>query len=444
MAEDRFGNPHAPGLPYAHGEYIRSSKDDHVKLRQVWRLIEQRAKQKGLGDVHNFSGLERRFEASPDDAELLDDELAPAFMADRLNALALEHLGGDPATHGIMAFNRQTAAVLTATLVLARPGETVIGVSATGSHACVVRAAKRAGANFIDTIGLAPFEKALKESSKVALMSMTRLAVSYEILSVREIERIVDLAHGAGAKVLVDDAGGARVGPAVFDQPKMLGLGVDVGSTGLDKYGTVGPRIGLLAGQREMVEEIRALAFELGVEARPMLYPAIVRSLEQYDPARVRELVATTKEVIAAVKKRLGNRITETPVIARLDGEDILEIAMERAGLTERPVVPVEASAGLSMLLLRDYGMLTVHFAGLPPGTSSMLIKFVPPEILARFGGAERFADAIDRSLDRLAEVIGDSATFHNLLFGEAGSMLDADGQTGHSKGDRDSTARGL
>ena len=444
MAEDRFGNPHAPGLPYAYGEYIRSSKDDHVKLRQVWRLIEQRANQKGLGDVHNFSGLERRFEASPDDAELLDDELAPAFMADRLNALALEHLGGDPATHGIMAFNRQTAAVLTATLVLARPGETVIGVSATGSHACVVRAAKRAGANFIDTIGLAHFEMALKESSNVALVTMTRLAVSYEILSVREIERIVDLAHGAGAKVLVDDAGGARVGPAVFDQPKMLGLGVDVGSTGLDKYGTVGPRIGLLAGQREMVEEIRALAFELGVEARPMLYPAIVRSLAQYDPARVRELVATTKEVIAAVKKRLGNRITETPVIARLDGEDILEIAMERAGLTERPVVPVEASAGLSMLLLRDYGMLTVHFAGLPPGTSSMLIKFVPPEILARFGGAERFADAIDRSLDRLADVIGDPATFRNLLFGEAGSMLDAAGQTRHSEGDRDLTARGL
>jgi len=403
MAEDRFGNSHAPGLPYAHGAFIRSSKDDHVKLRRAGRFIEQRTKEKGPGEIYNFSGLERRIETSPDEAELLDDELAPAFMADRLNELALDHLGGDRRMHGTMALNRQTAAVLTATLVLARPGETVIGVSATGSHACVVRGAKRAGANFIDTVGLAQFEEALGESSNVALVSMTRLAVSYEILSVREIERIVNLAHGAGAKVLVDDAGGARVGPAVFDQPKMLGLGVDVGSTGLDKYGTIGPRIGLLGGQREIVEEIRALAFELGLEARPMLYPAIVRSLEQYDPARVRELVATTKEVIAALKKRLGNRITETPVIARLDGEDILEIAMERADLTERPVVP-----------------RTVHFAGLPPGTSSMLIKFVPPETLARFGGADRFADAVDRSLDRLAEVIGNPATFRDLLFGEA------------------------
>ena len=344
--KDRFGNPHAPGLPYAHGEFIRTSLDDHAKLRHAWRFIEQRGKEKGLGEIYNLSGLERSFDALPEEAELLDDELAPAFTGERLNALALDHLGGDPAVHGIMALNRQTAAMLTATLVLAQPGETVIGVSATGSHPCVVRAAKRAGADFVDTIGLASFEKALAESSKVALVSMTRLAVSYEILSVKEIERIVGLAHGAGAKVLVDDAGGARVGPAIFDQPKMLELGVDVGSTGLDKYGTIGPRIGLLSGRREIVEEIRALAFELGVEARPMLYPAIIRSLEQYDPARVRELVATTKEVIAALKKRLGNRITETPVIARLDSEDTLEIAMERAGLSERPVVPVEASAG--------------------------------------------------------------------------------------------------
>ncbi|MCH7544600.1 MAG: hypothetical protein IIB65_13290 [Proteobacteria bacterium] len=419
MSEDRFGNPHAPGLPYAHGAYIRSSKDDHAKLRHAWRFIDRRVAESGLEAVYNLSGLDRRLEATADDLALFDDDLAPALMIDRLDALALDHLGGDAKTHGIVAFNRQTAAVITATAVMAGPGDTVIGVSATGSHPCVVRGAMRAGADFIDTLGVSQFERAIGETAKVALVSMTRLAVSYEILSVKEIERIVRLAHDAGAKVLVDDAGGARVGPAVFGQPKMLELGVDVGSTGLDKYGTVGPRIGLLGGRRELVDEIRALAFELGVEARPMIYPGIVRSLEQYDPARVRALVATTKEVIAAVKRRLGNRVTETPVIARLDGEDILEIAMERAGLSERPAAPIEASAGLAMLLLKDYGVLTVHFAGLPPGTSAMLIKFVPPETLARFGGAERFAEAIDKSLDRLAQVIGSPAAFRELLFGE-------------------------
>ena len=419
MTKDRFGNTHAPGLPYAHGDIIRDSRDDHRKLRQAWRHIAAREKQHGLDAVYNLSGLERRYEASPETYFLMDDELAPALMGGRLDELALDHLGGDPATDAIMVFNRQTAAVLTATLVLVEPGQTVIGVSTTGSHPCVVRAAKRAGANFIDTLGLAAFEEALAAADDVALVSMTRLAVSYEILSLREIEKIVTLAHDKGAKVLVDDAGGARVGPAIFDQPKMLGLGVDVGSTGLDKYGTIGPRVGLMGGRKELVEKMRALAFEIGVEARPMIYPAIIHSLEQYDEARVRELVDVTKGVVAAVKKRLGNRITETPVIARLDGEDTLEIAMERAGLKDRPVMPIEASAALSMLLLRDYGVLTVHFAGLPPGTSALLIKFIVPETLERFGGAEKLADAIDASLDQLAGVIGDEKAFRELLYGE-------------------------
>lgn len=420
MSQDRFGNPHSEGVPYARGDFITSSRDDHAKLRQAWGFIEERAAESGLEVVYNFSGLDRSMKVETEDFALLDDELAPAVLVKRLNELALDHLGGDAARHGIVLFNRQTAAVLAGTLAIVKPGDAIVGVSATGSHPCVIRAAKRAGAKFVDTCGIAQFEKAMAEHDNVTQVSMTRLAVSYEILSEREMERIVRLAHDRGAKVLVDDAGGARVGPAVFGQPKLLELGIDIGSTGLDKYGTIGPRLGLLGGEKALVEEVRALAFELGCEARPMLYPAVVRSLEQYDPERVRTLVATTKEVIAALKERLGNRVSETPVIARLDGEDVLEMAMERAGLTAPPVMPIEASAGLAMVLLRDYGVLTVHFAGLPPGTSSMLIKFIPPETLARFGGADRFAEAVDRSIDRLAEVIGDKAAFRDLLFGSA------------------------
>ncbi len=420
MTKDRFGNVHAKALPYAHGGIIRDSRDDHRKLREAWRHIASRERSHGLDAIYNLSGLNRYYEAPPETYALMDDELAPALMGGRLEELALDHLGGNPATDAVMVFNRQTAAVLTATLALVEPGQTVIGVSATGSHPCVVRAASRAGAVFIDALGLAAFEEALAAADDVALVSLTRLAVSYEILSIREIEKIVGLAHDKGVPVLVDDAGGARVGPAIFDQPKMLEMGVDVGSTGLDKYGTIGPRVGLMAGRRELVEKMRALAFELGVEARPMIYPAIVHSLEQYDPARVRELVATTKDVIVEVKKRLGNRVTETPVIARLEGEDTLEIALERAGLEDRAgIVPIEASAALSMLLLRDYGVMTVHFAGLPPGTSALLIKFIVPETLQRFGGAEKLADAIDASLDALAGLIGDQKALRALLYGE-------------------------
>ena len=104
---------------------------------------------------------------------------------------------------------------------------------------------------------------------------------------------------------------------------------------------------------------------------------------------------------------------------AQLKGEDILEMAMERAGIAERPAMPIEATAGLAMAMVRNHGILSVHLAGLPPGTSALLFKFIPPETLKRFGGADHFVDAVDRSIDTLAAAITDPASMRLLLYGE-------------------------
>jgi L-seryl-tRNA(Ser) seleniumtransferase len=170
------------------------------------------------------------------------------------------------------------------------------------------------------------------------------------------------------------------------------------GVTGLDKYGTAGPRLGLVGGRTDVVARIRARAIELGLEARPMLYPAVVASLEQYRPERVRELVATTGELAA----ELPEWAVRTPVAVKLEGEDILAAI----GAADASLAPVEATAGLAMLLLRDHGILTVHFAALPPGTSALLLKFIPPETLERFGGARAFAEAVGSALEELARVV--------------------------------------
>jgi L-seryl-tRNA(Ser) seleniumtransferase len=196
----------------------------------------------------------------------------------------------------------------------------------------------------------------------------------------------------------------------------MLELGVDLGATGLDKYGTSGPRFGLLAGRKDLVSRIRVKGFEFGMEARQMLYPAVVRTLEQYDPARVRALIATTKQITNELRPLLGNRPRETPTTVQIGADDILEIAMERGGLREPPVVPYEASAALSVLLLRDHGMLMVHFVGVPPGTADLLIKFVPPETLERFGGARKYAEAVNGSLTRLGEMLQNPEEVRELL----------------------------
>jgi L-seryl-tRNA(Ser) seleniumtransferase len=94
---------------------------------------------------------------------------------------------------------------------------------------------------------------------------------------------------------------------------------------------------------------------------------------------------------------------------------------MERGGVRELPVVAYEASAALSMLLLRDYGMLMVHFVGVPPGTADLLIKFVPPETLERFAGARMYAEAVNNSLTRLGELLQKPEEVRDLLLGYGG-----------------------
>jgi L-seryl-tRNA(Ser) seleniumtransferase len=399
-------------LPYERGSLLPDTDADVAKLRAAWRIVEER---RGEDTLFNFTGLERALSFGDVDESLLDDDLAPAIWGDRLTELALDHLGGEPGRDDVFVANRLTAAIVAAMQVLVRPGDTVLGVSARYSHPVVVRAVRLAGGELVDTRGYEEFAAQLERDP--ALVVLTRLAVSYEALPLEELEEIVAETRRVGARLFVDDAGGARVGPAVFGQPKTLELGADAGATGLDKYGTTGPRLGLLAGRADLVGRIRARGIELGLEARPMLYPAVVRSLERYSPGRVRDLVAATNELGDALEARLP-WVARTPVAVKLEGEDVLAEAARRAGVqvTDCYLVPYEATAALAMLLLRDHGILTVHFAALPPGTSALLLKFVPPELLARFGGAERFADAVDEALGELATLVTDEEALRRLL----------------------------
>jgi L-seryl-tRNA(Ser) seleniumtransferase len=423
-----------PELPYAPGPILSDTAAHLRKLGEAWRHIRRR--HAAGAPLHNVSGLERGLPL-PDDVDpwLIDDEWAGALYADRVRDLGLAHLGGTLGRHDVFVANRLTAALYAAMQVTVRPGSTVVGVSATHSHPAVVRAVRDAGGRFRDTAGVAEFEAALRAHSDVSVVALTRLAVTYDALPEADLRRVVEIAHARGALVVVDDAGGARVGPAVLGQPCTLELGADLGATGLDKYGVRGPRVGLLGGRSDLVAKARARAFELGSECRPALYPAVARSLECYRPDWVRELVASARRVGAALRERLGaDLVKDTPFISLLPGAAIGTELRRRAAATGTgtatatgtatgtvsPVdlVPVEATAALAMVLLRDHGLLTVHFAGLPPGTADLLIKFLPPATVAAVGGPAAFAAAVDAALDETAGALADHDTLRGLLFG--------------------------
>lgn len=413
---DRFGNPFSPGLPYARGRIIATGVDEHIKLDRARGFMAEWISREGEMGLFNLSGLERGMTVSAE--QTYNDETTPALFAEQLRRSALEHLGGQADVHGVLLANRQSAALFAALMVMIQRGETVVGISPDYTHPAITRPTALLGGEFVDTNSLDDFESSLHQH-RPKLVVLTRLAVSYRVLPIDDIQRAILLARRADAMILVDDAGGARVGPAIFNQPLMLALDIDVGATGLDKYGTVGPRLGLLAGKKALVSEIRSRAFEYGLEARPMLYPAAVQSLEQYRPERVRALRDCTVAFTVALKKIYGDRVQETPVSAQILHEDVLQTAMDRAGIIEAPIAPYEATAAIAMLLLRDYGVLTVHFAGLPPGTSGLLFKFMSPEVMQRFGGPDKLAKTVDVALDQLSEMLHDPNQIRELLLGQ-------------------------
>ena len=60
------------------------------------------------------------------------------------------------------------------------------------------------------------------------------------------------------------------------------------------------------------------------------------------------------------------------------------------------------------------------EFIALPPGTSALMIKFIAPEVLKRFGGAQAYAQAIDDCLNTLAGMLAEPAQIRRLLLGDA------------------------
>jgi L-seryl-tRNA(Ser) seleniumtransferase len=415
--QDRFGNEFAPGLPYARGKLVCTTDDDYRKLQKARRVIRSRLQTHGADSIFNLSGLRRSLPPSEVPPYLLDDELAPAIFGTELGELGLDHMGGDDERHDVLLFNRLTTALLATNIVLVGHGDVVVGLSPTYSHPAVVRSARVRGATFVDTNSVDAFAAALEAHESIALVTITRLAVTYDLLDEATMREAIRLAHERGLPVLVDDASGARVGPAVFGQRTALDLGADLAATGLDKYGTLGPRLGLLAGRRELVATIRSAAFEYGLEARPMLYPSVVASLRAFTPEAVLASARATQEVGERLRRAVGDVVQVSEITAQIPADDLLEVLLDRAGQSAAPIVPYEATAGLAMRLLVGHGVLTVHFAGMPPGTSAVLLKFIDPDELERFGGPQQLASAVDDELTSVAKMLPDPDELRELLF---------------------------
>jgi L-seryl-tRNA(Ser) seleniumtransferase len=425
-ARDRFGNLIDPEVKYARGRILASAQDERLRFLQAQRIIKRRLAEAGPESIGIFTGNQRDFLLDPADlGQAAEEWLGPAQFNDELREAVLQHLGGTE-DHEVGVFNRTSGGLIAAISSISSE-RTVVSYTPAGSssHPSISRGARAGRSSFVEVSDLPALDRSLA-SSAIGIVVITPVSSELEVLSPDETVDAVRTAHRHGAVTLVDDAYGARLRPVVQHGPKSLELGADLAITSADKAGLSGPRAGFMAGRADLVLQASTRAAENGQEARAPIALAVLRSLGRYNPATLIDEIAHGDAVYAELAKLLPGRVRRTPIGAFIGEEEILLLALERAGLSpaDAPVVPCEAASALGMILLKEHGILVI-VSGQPGSRVSLRLKPIPGA-LDRIGGAAKAASAVNDALDQLAGMIRKPGELRELIVGSTSGRAGA------------------
>ncbi|WAJ29405.1 selenocysteine synthase [Antarcticirhabdus aurantiaca] len=414
---DGFGNVVDPVVSFARGRIIGSSVDEVRRLRHGQAVAAERVRRLGPQSIGVFTGNQRDFPIRPEDiATSCEEWVGPGLVAEELRRLAVEHLGGLP-DDGCAVFNRTSAGIV-ATIAAHAGGRPVLSIVPLGgrSHASVVRGCGLARVEMIEVQGDGDWRARI---AGCALVVVTTVTSSLERLDDEIARAAIEAAKAAGCVTFLDEAYGARVRPYLHGGAKALELGADLAITNCDKAGLSGPRSGVLAGRAPLVVAASAKGSEYGMEARAPIAAATFRSLAAFDPAHLRKEAESGGRLAEALARRLGGMVARSDLGPMIHEDDVLRELIRRSGLSQNDiaVVPAESGAALGMVLLEDHGILTVNTHGQPGARISVRLK-PTLDALDRVGGIEATVEAFDRSVDKVAAMLGDETALRALIHG--------------------------
>ncbi|CAE6753883.1 selenocysteine synthase [Paraburkholderia nemoris] len=421
LKSDSFGNAIDPTVGFARGSIIRSSIDEALRLRHGQAVAAMRVKMFGPESIGVFTGNQRDFPILPEDIGTLCEEwVGPGLAAEELRQAAIGHMGGR-SDDAVATFNRTSAGII-ATIVALADGKPVVSVVPPGgrSHASVVRGSKIAGVSVHEVQGDKEWLKVI-EASRSALVVVTTVTSSLERLEDHITNEVTQYAHALGAKVFLDEAYGARLRTVLHGGQMSLQMGADISITNCDKAGLSGPRAGVLVGRPELVTAAAAKGAEFGMEARAPIAAAVLRSLQRYEPDDLRKESAAGQKLADALEQKMGKDLVQRSDLGPMVDEDaVLRVLLKLAGKENSTpaVVPCEATSALGMVLLQDYGVLTVNTHGQPGARVSLRLK-PTLDALERVGGFDAVVTAVTASLEKVAKVIGDRDAIAQLIVGK-------------------------
>ena len=415
---DTFGNEIDPIVGYARGAILSTDADFHRKIQQAHRHI--RARANAGGAFHVLTGNRADFPLGAGDLGLgCDGWVGPAVYGPELAKLARQHLGADE-RYDVVLFNRTSAGVIAAIAALVPPGGLVASLMPRGrAHPCVRRGARLVGATVEEGASLSEIASDLA-GRQPDLAILTPVTSELDAYDDESLFRVTQECRERQIVTLVDDAYGTRVRPVLLDGPRTFELPVDLGITNSDKSALGGPRAGIMVGRPDLLARVHAYAVSIGQEAREPTGLAVLRALERWRPDLLLSDARHGQALADALVSRLGaERVRLTLLGPSISEEAVLELMLERAGLPleAAPVVPVEATALLGLLLLEAHGIVTVNALSEAGARPSVRLKPTLDAVPA-LGGADRLAEIVDDAISRASTMLRDVEALRDAILG--------------------------
>ena len=350
---------------------VNNSLDEVKKRESALKIIKEIINSKGRGSLYDVTGLSGGFITSDEELNLLETYVGPAIFEDELQVVGKEHLGGEK----VLAVNRTSSGILASILALVEEGSHVSHFLAEfPAHPSIPRSCKIVGASYDEFVDIDKFVI----PDNTSLVVVTGSTMDHKVIDEDLFKKVIDMAHERDIPVLVDDASGARLRTAVFNQHKATDLGADLVVTSTDKL-MPGPRGGLMAGKKELIDEVKIKANQFGLEAQPPLILAMVNGIKNYTEDNLVEAISRKEDFFDLLSEKY-EMFEKTPTGVMVSEDSLksqLDILNIETDLSEKDCCFLWA-----MILLKDFGIITIPAVGMPGASATIRFDLSTQDVI--------------------------------------------------------------
>ena len=381
---------------------ITNSLDEVKKREKALSIIKDIVENNGRESLFDLTGLSGGFIASPSDLSLLETYVGPAIFEEALQEVGIEHMGGEK----VLPLNRTSSGILATILALVEEDTNVVHYLAQlPAHPSIPRSCKLVGANYFETDVFEEFSI----PDNTSLVVITGSTMDLKVIDEDEFKRVIEMAHEKGIPVMVDDASGARLRTVVFNQPRACDLGADIAITSTDKL-MPGPRGGLMAGRKDLIDEIKVKVNQFGLEAQPPAVLAMLNGIKNFNGDNLVKSFERKDEFFDMLNEKFSN-FEKTPNGVLISPEGLADEISIDHNLSDDDLAFV-----LSFILLKDHGIITIPAVGMPGASAT--IRFDLSTNDAFNLDLDDLSEKLESSFDKLLNVVSDENKCREIIFG--------------------------